>query len=42
MKQAVVVSSEWYWNNDKDDDAYLAASAKRIEADGRVPKDYGL
>ena len=42
MLAAVQSFGGWYWDNDKDDLAYLQRLAKRITQDGRNPADYGM
>jgi len=42
MLAAVESFGGWYWNNDKDDLAYLKRLAARIKKDGRDPADYGM
>lgn len=42
MRDAVQNFGGWYWNNDKDDQAYLKRLADKIKNDGRDPAKYGL
>ncbi len=42
MKSAVSDFGEESWNNDADDQAYIARLTQRIVADGRDPANYGL
>ncbi|RJX35552.1 MAG: DUF1353 domain-containing protein [Desulfurivibrio sp.] len=42
MHGAVQNFGVWYWENDKDDLAYLKRLAKRIGQEGRDPAKYGL
>lgn len=42
MKGAVESFGGWYWDNDKDDRAYLKRLAERIDKDGRDPANYGI
>jgi hypothetical protein len=42
MREAVENFGGSYWENDKDDLAYIKRLAKRISDDGRDPADYGI
>ncbi|MBI3678322.1 MAG: DUF1353 domain-containing protein [Proteobacteria bacterium] len=42
MREAVVTAGGSYWDNDKDDLAYIDRLRKRIVADGRNPSQYGI
>lgn len=42
MLAAVENFGAWYWENDKDDLAYMKRLAARIRADHRDPADYGM
>jgi hypothetical protein len=42
MREAVQNFGGWYWNNDKDDRAYIRRLTDKIRADGRDPARYGL
>jgi len=42
MREAVENFGGWYWENDKDDRAYLKRLSERIRKDGRDPAKYGL
>ena len=42
MREAVQDFGAWYWENDKDDLAYVKRLAGRIIQDGRDPADYGI
>ena len=42
MHNFVKQFGEWYWENDKDDRAYLKRLRLRIEAEGRKPGRYGI
>lgn len=42
MREAVQSFGGWYWDNDKDDTAYLKRLTKKIQQDGRNPAKYGI
>lgn len=42
MREAVQNFGGWYWDNDKDDRAYLKRLTDKIQQDGRDPAKYGI
>lgn len=42
MREAVQNFGGWYWDNDKDDRAYLRRLSERILGSGRDPAKYGI
>lgn len=42
MREAVQNFGGWYWENDKDDRAYLKRLSAKILGDGRDPIKYGI